>query len=255
MENRCRVRGSVSRFGSPSLRRVRFLSVCLHVWASDGMWCARQLCSHWLCYSASGHHAMETGVCHLPGHFCQKYSQKGERPSPSWPWPVWPLVSGGTWRHRAAACKNTPAFFLICAFSLESKSMPNEKKEEESSVVVVEPKRRGPLEALVCQRTPPTGPGGGHHWLRVATGHSVVCARAEVFFLPPGSLSLRSRSGSGSSEQRCWSFMSQASVRGLSQPVLASKCHSHKQPVPGNRKPKCIFRLFNSFLFNKRVLI
>lgn len=48
--------------------------------------------------------------------------------------------------------------------------------------------------------------------------------------------------------------MRQASVLGCSQPFL-QVCRSHRQPVPGNRKPKQIFTLFYGFLFNKRVLI
>lgn len=59
------------------------------------------------------------------------------------------------------------------------------------------------LEQVYLKQAPVRG--GRWRWLHAAVGRWLVHARAEAFFLPPGSLSLMSGSGSGSSE-RCWPF-------------------------------------------------
>lgn len=89
-ENRCWVPRWVSQPDSvPSqgvlLTLLSQLDLGCHC---GGVCCARQLCFHssttWPAATTQWGH--EHG--HLAGHFCQKYPQKGEGPSPLWPQPV-----------------------------------------------------------------------------------------------------------------------------------------------------------------------
>lgn len=139
MENRCWFQRSASQFDSPSLRRVyvmgHFLSVWLHIWIVlfGGVVCGvRASCA--LTGSSTwpvGHHARETWLCHLLGHFCQKYSKREKdqahcglclrHPGAGSSLHSW--SSGGEpecgvgWQHHAAACKNAQTLFFNMSVS------------------------------------------------------------------------------------------------------------------------------------------